>query len=67
MALLITFPFSGALLPVPQRRGEEGAPYVQCSEEEGSTGERNVKAAASQSSEQRLWARKLKVPHDTGF
>lgn len=50
----VTFATPGALLPVPQRGGEEGAAYVQRPEEEGSAGTRNPEAAASQSTQQRL-------------
>lgn len=46
--------FLGALLPVAQRGGKEGASDVQCPEEEGSFGQRNGETAASQSSEQPL-------------
>lgn len=42
--LLISF--SGALLPVPQRGREEGAAYVQCAEEEGSTGKGHLETSA---------------------
>lgn len=34
-------PFVDPLLPVTQRGGEEGAPHVQCPEEEGSIGKGN--------------------------
>lgn len=54
--ILLTYHFSfpGALLPVPQRGGEEGATYVQRPEEKGSTREGHSETDAPQSSEQHL-------------
>lgn len=59
----LSLSFPGALLPVPQWGGEEGATYVQCPEEEGSTGEGHSETAAPQSSEQHLWACTFPVLH----
>lgn len=54
----------GALLSVPQWGGKEGAAYVQCPEEEGSTGKGHSKTPAPQQhSGQHLWACTFPVLH----
>lgn len=46
---------TGALLPLPNRGGKEGAAHVQHSEKEGSTGERNAQGPPPSSATHPLW------------
>lgn len=56
--------FSGALLPLSIRGGKAGAAYVQCSEEEGGTGQRNTQNIAPSSATHTLWKCRYHTTHD---
>lgn len=61
--LLLFFPPSGELLSLSDRRGKEGAPYVQLPEEEGGTGARSAEDPSQSFAARSLWKRRFHHSH----